>query len=235
MPENQIRWKKGDYITLGKAVSNFNKKIRELQTEENNLYLPEEENKLYLPEEVNYRDLKNKITTRRRLNQIVNSLKRFQEDGAEKIVENSAGQKMTSWENNENQILKRIAIRRLNSELKALEIPGTSGFSRKEMGSVEANQILASIRSIKKLEEKAGYEFNRIKIRLQDLGSSDFKMIKSIIFKENFMGAVESYSNLDGYDLLIKKLNRMKNPINFYNLIKKSDVFSDIFLYYKPR
>lgn len=102
------------------------------------------------------------------------------------------------------------------------------------MGSVEANAILASIRSIKKIEEKNGYEYNRIKIRLEDLGSSGYKMIKSIIFRENFMKAVETYSNLDGYNILMKKLNRTRNPINFYNLIKESDVFSDIFLYYKP-
>ena len=103
------------------------------------------------------------------------------------------------------------------------------------MGSIEANQILASIRSLKKLEEKNGYEYNRIKIRLEDLGSSGYKMIKSIIFRENFMKAVETYSNLDGYNnILMKKLNRIRNPINFYNLIKESDVFSDIFLYYKP-
>ena len=102
------------------------------------------------------------------------------------------------------------------------------------MGSVEANAILASIRSIKKLEEKNGYEYNRIKIRVEDLGSGGYKMIKSIIFRENFMYAVKNYSNLEGYDLLIKKLNRTRNPINFYNLISESDVFSDIFLYYKP-
>ena len=38
---SNIRWPKKDYLTLGKAVANFNKKIRELQTEENKLYLPE--------------------------------------------------------------------------------------------------------------------------------------------------------------------------------------------------
>lgn len=223
---HKLNGKDGDYISLGKAVANFNKKIKELQNEEN---------KLYLPDEKTYNTIKNEITTRSELKRVINSLKRFSMEGAEELYETKAGQQMTVWENNENQILKRTAIRRLNSELKALEIPGKSGFSRREMGSVEANQILASIRSLKKLEEKTGYEYNRIKIRLQDLGSSDFKMIKSIIFRENFMKAVETYSNLDGYDLLIKKLNRMKNPINFYKLIKNSDVFSDIFLYYKPR
>lgn len=101
-------------------------------------------------------------------------------------------------------------------------------------GSIEANKILAEIRSIKKLEEKTGYEYNRIKIRIEDLGRSDYKMIKSIIYRENFMKALESAKNMDNYDLLIKRLERYTNPINFYNFIQKSSVFSNLFLYYKP-
>ena len=49
MADGYIRWKRGDYVTLGKAVSAFNKKVRQLQTEENNLNLPDE---------VSYNDLK---------------------------------------------------------------------------------------------------------------------------------------------------------------------------------
>ena len=45
MADSRINWKHGDYISLGRAVSNFNKKIRELQAEENKLYLPDEINK----------------------------------------------------------------------------------------------------------------------------------------------------------------------------------------------
>lgn len=49
MADSQIRWKRGDYISLGKAVANFNKKINELKTEEN---------ALLLPDEINYSELK---------------------------------------------------------------------------------------------------------------------------------------------------------------------------------
>lgn len=59
-------------------------------------------------------------------------------------------------------------------------------------------------------------------------------MIKSIIYRENFMKALESAKNMDNYDLLIKRLERYTNPINFYNFIQKSSVFSNLFLYYKP-
>ena len=47
---SNIRWKKSDYLTLGKAVANFNKQIKKLENEEN---------KLYLPEPVKYADIKN--------------------------------------------------------------------------------------------------------------------------------------------------------------------------------
>lgn len=226
MAQNRIRWTRSDYARLGRAISDFNKKIKELETEEN---------KLYLPEQRNYKVEKKDIQTRAELNRVINSLKRFSNEGAADIVENRGGKKMTRWQQNELNIQKGIAIRTLKADLRELEKPGKSGYSRMQMGSVEANAILATIRSLKKIEEKSGYEFNRIKIRIEDLGRKDYKMIKSIIYRENFMNAVSTNSNLEGYDLLLKKLNRYKNPVNFYNFIKQSDVFSDIFLYYKPR
>lgn len=106
--------KDGDYISLGKAVSNFNKKVRELQ---------QEENKLYLPEEKNYIDLRNEIVTRSQLNNIINSLKRFSIQGAEELYTTKGRKEITVWENRENQILKRNAMRTLNRDLKALEVP----------------------------------------------------------------------------------------------------------------
>ena len=226
MAQSRIRWTHSDYVRLGRAISDFNKKIKELETEEN---------KLYLPEQRNYKVEKQDIQTRAELNRVINSLKRFSNEGASDIVENRGGKKMTRWQANELNTQKGLAIRTLNAELRELEKPGKTGYSRIQMGSQQANSILATIRSLKKIEDKSGYDFNRIKIRIEDLGRKDYKMIKSIIYRENFMYAVSTNSNLEGYDLLLKKLNRYKNPINFYNYIKQSDVFSDIFLYYKPR
>lgn len=84
MANSQIKWKRGDYITLGKAVSNFNKKVRKLQTEEN---------KLVLPEEIDYKTAKEDITTRRELNRFINSLRRFSKSGAEEIIKTSGRRK----------------------------------------------------------------------------------------------------------------------------------------------
>lgn len=162
-------------------------------------------------------------------------MRRFLRDNQEELVINSAGQVMTRWEHRENQIQSNIVIRRINREIRKLNEPLNNGYSRVQMGSREAEAMLAQIRSIKSLNNKRGFEYDRIRIRLEDLGRSDYNMVKSVIYRENFMKALESSSSLDGYDLLVKKLNSIKNPIKFYEYIQKSNVFSDLFLYYKPR
>lgn len=66
-----IRWKQGDYIKLGKAVAEFNRKISEIQTEENKMYLPALEK---------YEWQKKNIKTRQEFNRVINSLKRFSQE-----------------------------------------------------------------------------------------------------------------------------------------------------------
>lgn len=87
-----IKWRKQDYLSLGRAVSNFNKKINELQ---------KEEKKLYLPETISYKDIKSKIYTRNELNRIINSLKRFSKPGAEAPVKTRDYNYITKWEQQE--------------------------------------------------------------------------------------------------------------------------------------
>lgn len=219
MPESQIRWKRGDYITLGKAVSNFNKKKREIQTEEN---------KLYLPDELNYKDLKNEITTRRELKRIINSLKRFQEDGAEKIIENSAGQKMTAWENTENIIAKRIATRNINNKIKELNVQKYGGFSRVQMGSEEFRELSNTLKSFERLDKLKGYEYNRLRERINKYAQSDLKMKRSIVYRENYINEMKKYSHFDNYDLLMEKLNSIKNPISFYEFVSQNEFTGDL-------
>lgn len=86
MPKNisQIRWKRGDYISLGKAVSAFNKKVNELNNLDKNIYLPELKN---------YTDIKNEIGTRKDLRNTINSLRSFLKEGAEEIYTTEARRK----------------------------------------------------------------------------------------------------------------------------------------------
>ena len=218
-----IKWTRSDYIRLGKAVANFNKKRREL------LNLGE---KPYLPNEFNYKDLKETIKTRSQLRSTINSLKRFMKENAEKPVTLEGGQVVSRWEKNENKILKSKAIRQLNRRLKKLAEPTKYGFSLLQMGTGEVEAIRSTIGSLRKLEQKTGFEYKRIHVRLEELGRSDYNTIKAIIYRENFMKAFKSYTNVDGYKLLLRKFNSIKSPEEFFKFIQKSSVFSDIYLYY---
>lgn len=220
-----IRWKNADYLTLGRAVANFNKKINRLNAEEK---------KLYLPDNINYKDVKGRIQTRKELNRILNSLRSFSKEGAEDLYITEAGELMTKWERQELSKQTRIAENSLRKELKELEKPYSSGYSKAQMGSITYKNILAQIRNLRKLEQKKGYEFTKLKDRIKNIGSLDYDMVKATIYRENFMYAISFSEGMEGYDLLLKRLNRIKNPVNFYNFVKKSNVFSDIFLYYKP-
>ena len=124
MAQSKIKWKKGDYISLGKAISNFNKKINRLQ---------QEENKLYLPNIIEYKEAKENITTRSELNRLINSLRRFQRESAEDLYVTQAGEEITKWERRELGIQSRIAQTRLKKELKQLQTPLESGFSKVQM------------------------------------------------------------------------------------------------------
>lgn len=222
----QIKWKQKDYLSLGKAVSEFNKKVNRLQ---------QEESKLYLPELKNYKDIKSKILTRNELNRVLKSLKRFSEKGAEDLYITKAGERMTKWERGELGKQMNIAKRGLLSSAKKLEIPMKSGYSKAQMGSLEYKEILANLRSLKNLELKSGGDFIRMKDRLEYFGNLDYKMLKATIFRENFEKAlIESGAqNFANYEILEKKLRRIKNPENFYKYISQSNVLMDIFEYYK--
>ena len=215
MAEARINWKRGDYISLGRAVSQFNKKINELQAEEN---------KLYLPDTINYKEAKENITTRKELNRLINSLRRFQREGAEDLYTTQSGESITKWERRELGIQSRIAQTRLQNELKSLNEPLEGGFSRAQMGSIRAREIEAQIRNLKQIENKKGYEFNNLRQRIMSMGRSDYVMKKATIFRENYLKEMEKYSHFDNYEKLMNKLQSIKNPVSFYNFVSQNEL-----------
>lgn len=216
---SKIKWKQGDFIKLGKAVAEFNKKINKLNAEEN---------KLYLPDTIDYKEAKENITTRSELNRLVNSLRRFQREGAEELYTTQAGEDITKWERRELGIQSRIARIRLQRELKALNEPMESGFSRAQMGSTRVREIEAQLRNLKQIETKAGYEFQRLRSRIARMGVSDYTMKKAITYQENYIKEMEKYSHFDNYDKLMEKLKSFKNPISFYNFVSKTELTADL-------
>lgn len=215
MADAKINWRQGDFIKLGKAVADFNKKINRLQAEEN---------KLYLPETINYKEAKENITTRRELNRLVNSLRRFQREGAEDLYTTQAGEEISRWERRELGIQSRIAQTRLRNELKTLNEPTESGFSRAQMGSMRVREINAQIKNLKNIESAVGFAFNKLRDRLARQGTSDYTMKKAIVYRENYLKEMEKYSHFDNYEKLMKKLRLFTNPISFFNFVSQNEL-----------
>lgn len=224
--QSKINWRRGDYITLGKAVAQFNKKINELQ---------KEENKDYLPDTLEYNEVKENITTRKELNRVINSLRRFKKEGAEDLYTLESGEQLTKWEMKEIRLQRNIAVRRLNQELEQLNEPITgSKFSRIQMGSEEERKIKSTLESIQKLESKKGFDFDRIKYRIKYIGTSDYTLKKAYIFRENFMEELENLKNNDPeFQKVYDYFKNINNPITFFNTTQKSQALQDFFVWYK--
>lgn len=219
MADSKIKWKQGDFIRLGRAVSDFNKKISRLNAEEN---------KLYLPEKINYSEAKENILTRRELNRLINSLKRFQRQGAEDLYITQSGENLSRWERRELGIQSRIAQNRLKAELKELEQPNKDGFSRVQMGSVRAREIEAQLKNLKQIEFRTGFEFQMLRDRILRQGASDYTFKKATVFRENYLKEMEKYSHYDNYEKLMKKLNSLSNPVSFYKFVSQSELAGDL-------
>ena len=202
-----IRWRQGDYISLGKAVSNFNKKLNELQREQR---------KLYLPLEIDYQSLKKDIYTRAELNRTIKSLKAFMKEGAENIEILEGGQAISKWEYNNLKQMRANAKRSLKRELKSIS-------PNLPYSTPEERVLRGTIHNIDKLETKIGKEFLDIQKRVNYVGRSDYEYKKALIWKENFLKAVEeNYSSFENYDKLMEYLKNFQNPIVFFNLFKNN-------------
>lgn len=159
--QNLIRWKKGDYIRLGQAVANFNKKVKALQVDE----------KDYLPDLQNYKDLKEDIYSRKELNRVINSLKNFSKKGAEDLYTTEGGEELTKWEFKEINKARNRAIKSLTLEKIEIE----QGRKSIGMGDERLASIEGTLNSFENLENKKGYEFKRLKTRILTLGETDNK------------------------------------------------------------
>ena len=221
MADSLIRWKRGDYVKLSKAVASFNRKVNELDVNEAK----------YLPNLKDYKELKETIMSRKELNRIVKALRNFNVEGAETKVTLPSGQNITKWEYHELKLARNRAIRTLESEKASI----TLGMKWKGMGDERIDQINATIRHLYRLEESTGSAFTGGATLITKLGSFDRGLNEAEQFRVNFMNALEELSTYDNYELLKNKLESIKNPEQFYEYVRNSEVLSDLFLYYKDK
>lgn len=217
--ESLIRWKRGDYIRLGRAISRFNKTINEIQVDEKDV----------LPEIRNYKEIKSNINSRKELNRVINALNRANEKTLTDTREFASGEEVTSWEYSEIMKAQRRAMRNLESERASI----LSGRESIGMGDERLSEIKAIERSIESIDSRTGRDFERVKERIFNLGRKDYQITKDKQFQENFYKALEGISNFQNYDLLKRELDKIKNPSKFFEYVKKSPVLMDLFLWYR--
>lgn len=219
--DSLIRWKKGDYIKLGQAVSRFNKIVDNLEDEMTSAEV--------LPDKRNYQELKSQINTRKELNRVIKALRRADNENLSDIHVFESGEEVSKWEFQEINKARRRAIRNLTRERETIlsERPSIG------MGDERLNEIQAIEKSFKNIGSRTGIDFKRVLDRIFSIGKSDYKITKDKLFQDNFYKALEGISNFQNYDVLKRELDKIKNPSKFYEYVKKSPVLMDLFLWYK--
>jgi hypothetical protein len=217
--DSLIRWKRGDYIKLGQAVSRFNKIINSLETDE----------RKFLPDLKNYKEIKEHITSRKELNRIIKSLRRVNTENLLNTKILVSGEEISKWEFQELNKARKRAFKNLAMEKEYIlkDRPSIG------MGDERLSEIRSIENSFLTLEFRTGNDLKRLKSRIFSVGRSDYKLSRDELFQKNFYKALEGISNFQNYDVLKKELDKIKNPTKFYEFVKKSPVLMDLFLWYK--
>lgn len=196
-----IRWTKSDYITLGKAVANFNKKIKQLEKINTNIEL----------RELNYQDVKQNILNRRELNRKISSLKRINEKNALDLVIDEDLGIITNYEMKERKRYKTKIKKQLTLELQSIDKTAFPYKTQKEM------KIENIFKNLSRYKTSSLEYFSR----------SDLKDLRTINYYNKYLEGLKKYSNYKGYDELMAKLEKM-SPQKFYNTVKNDERISDL-------
>lgn len=225
MADNLIRWKRGDYIKLSKAVASFNRKVNRLSSTDAK----------YLPDTRDYKELKKTIMSRKELNRVINSLKKFKTEGMERVVELPSGQKLTKWEYNQLKLARNRAINKLQEEARGIVETDYYAAPSEMMGSKRFKAITRTIQRYEGIENQKGSNFEESMESLFKAGRFDADLVKFDRYRENFMNALEEMTTYDNFEELKYRLSQIKNPKDFYDFIRQSPELMDLFLYYKDK
>lgn len=217
--ESLIRWNKQDSIRLEKAINRFNRQLSKVENKEN------------LPSRVKYNELRDKILTRRELNSVINSLNRANENNLSDMEELVSGEKISKWEYQDTIRRKNQASINLLNELDEINRKRAETGNR-YMGEERISEIQATLDVLdSSLDDLSS--FNKNRKRLQMLGRTDYKSYRNKLFMDNFYKALDGAKNFEHYNDFKKYIKQIRNPNNFYEIMKKSPILMDIFLWYK--
>ena len=205
---------RGDYISLGKAVAKFNRTINELKNEED---------KSYLPAELDYSEISKKIVKKSELDRYIKNLRNFTTNDDE-IYETQSGEELTFWEKGIIDTESKQALKTLKKLLK-----NTNKYDKENI-----ERLNSTIESIQNLEGLQGDDFKETIKRIHNLGRTDYEYRRALQYRENFYKALKEIEDYKNFDKFKRRLDRFKNPINFFKFTQRSEYFKDLFVRYVP-
>lgn len=207
--QKQIIWTKQSERRLEKAVKDFNKRVQSLKRTR--------KDKSFLPSEISFIGTRRKIKTQRELERVVKNLSEFKGSKAYKKVKLKSGKELTAWEKKQIQKQKAVAVRRLNKQLKEYKRP------EYRMGTPDYQRAKSALEKIKHIEKLKGKAFEKALTKLEDYASADFEMRRAVLYRKNYMTMLrKEYRNYENYLKLVRRLNKIENPLDFYEFIKNS-------------
>lgn len=219
-----IRWKRGDYIKLGRAVSEFNKEI------EKNKEIVDQ---VILLEKVEYKDLRDRIQTREGLNAYIDSLKRIKLPGGFDIVELENGEQITRYQKRELDSGRKSVMDSLSNQIAELEAQTKSNYGidsdiklPNAFKSQKQKELEGKLKDYKKLYKLTGKDFER---RAWELGinQTELKYRRAYVFRKNYMEVMKKYKDFKHYDLFKKWANKYRNPVRFYDALPDAEFYPD--------
>ena len=217
--ESLIRWSRQDSMRLEKAIDHFNRERAKV------------ENKEILPPRAKYDEYRDRIISRRELETTIKALNSATVQNLTRTETLESGEKVSAWEYEDSLRRKELAGINLLNELDSINRhrAETKDYGMGEERISEIQESLALLDSA--LDNLENFQENRKRLRIY--GREDLNVYKSKIFMENFKKAVEGLQNFEHYKFLKQKINEVRNPVKFYEVMKKSNILMDIFLWYK--
>lgn len=219
-----IRWSKGDYIRLGKAVSEFNRQIAQNTTAEN---------KLYLPKTINYQDLRDNIQTRQGLNAYLQQLKRINQKGALDLERLEGGVLISKYEKKELERARAQVIPNLERQIAKVEAETLASYgyspSSQLPNMLKGNaqrKLEATLSDYKELFKLSGKDFKKRAKQLL-INQTEKKYRQAYLFRKRYMKVMkENYLGYRDYWIFMKYYaNKHKDPVRFYDDLPEDDTY----------
>ena len=217
---------KGDYIRLGRAVSEFNKQIYKNETLQN---------ALYLPETINYKELKQNIQTKEGLNAYIQQMKRINLSGALDLETQEGGVVLSKYTKRELDRARAQQIPQIEKQIAKIEKEVLASYDFKEkpkdgipkgLKPDKLKGLEKQLQDYKELYSLSGKAFEKRAAQLM-VNQTEKKYRQAYIFRKNYMTVMrKNYGNFRDYWIFKKYYaDKHKDPVRFYDDLPEDDTY----------